>query len=148
MSEERFAIEMDLKPILSLKSKVKKIQKLKQGDTAGYSFHFIAKNDTQVAIVPIGYGDGYSCDFSNNAECLIQGKRFPVVGSICMDQIIVDIRTSHINIGDEVMLIGKQGDEEITVYELANRINTIPYQITTSLLSRIPRIYRLGNVQD
>jgi len=146
MPEKKFADAMDLKPILSLKSNVKKIQKLKRGDTAGYSFHFTAKNDTQVAIVPIGYGDGYSCDFSNNSECLIQGKRFPVVGSICMDQIIVDIGNSHINIGDEVMLIGKQGNEEITVYELANRIHTIPYQITTSLLSRIPRIYRKADV--
>lgn len=148
MSEERFAKEMDLKPILSLKSKVKKIQKLKQGDTAGYSFHFIAKKDTKIAVIPIGYGDGYSCEFSNNSDCLIQGKRFPLVGSICMDQVLADIGDANINIGDEVVLIGKQGDEEITVYELANRINTIPYQITTSLLSRIPRIYRQGNVQD
>ena len=148
MPDERYAKQMDLQPILSLKSSVKKIQKLKQGDTAGYSFHFIAKNDTKIAVIPIGYGDGYSCDFSNNSYCLIQGKRFPLVGSICMDQVLADIGNANINIGDEVVLIGKQGDEEITVYELAKRINTIPYQITTSLLSRIPRIYRQGNVQD
>ncbi len=146
MPEKKFAEEMNLKPILSLKSKVKKIQKLHKGDTAGYSFHFISNKDTQIAVIPIGYGDGYSCEFANNSECLINGMRFPLVGSICMDQILADIGNAQVNVGDEVVLIGSQGSEEITVYDLAKRIDTIPYQITTSLLSRIPRIYRNGNV--
>jgi len=148
MPEKELADKMGLKPIMNLKSNVKKIQKLKKGDTTGYSFHFIADKDTHIAVVPIGYGDGYSCNFANNAECLIQGRHFPLVGSICMDQILVDIGNSPISIGDEVVLIGKQGKDEITVYELANRIHTIPYQIITSFLSRIPRIYRKDDVQN
>ena len=146
MPEKELADKMDLKPIMTLKSNVKKVQKLKKGDTTGYSFHYIADKDTHIAVVPIGYGDGYSCAFSNNAECLIQGRRFPLVGSICMDQVLVDIGNSQVNIGDEVVLIGKQGKDEITVYELANKIHTIPYQIITSFLNRIPRIYRKDNV--
>lgn len=141
-----YAEKLNLKPTLTLKTHIKKIQKLVPNDTAGYSFKFIAKEATKIAVVPIGYGDGVTFDLTNNAQCLIRGKRYDIVGSICMDQIFVNINNDNINDGEQVVIIGKQGAEEITAYELAKRANTIPYDITTSILKRVPRIFVENNV--
>jgi alanine racemase len=141
-----FAKALGLKSTLTLKTHIKKINKLSANDTAGYSFRFIAKEPTKIAVVPIGYGDGVPFDLTNNAQCLIRGKRYNIVGSICMDQLFVDIKNDSINDGEQVVLIGRQGAEEITVYELAERAKTIPYEITTSILKRVPRIFVENNV--
>ncbi len=135
------AEKYNLKPTLTLTTKVSLVKKVIKGEYVGYSFKYKAENDIKVAIISIGYGDGYQIALTNKAECLIQGKRFKLIGSICMDQCMVDITNSNIQIGDDVVLIGKQFNEEITVYELAEKANTIPYEITTSLMPRIPRIY-------
>ncbi len=132
--------KIDLKPVLSLHSAVISIKKVEKGETVGYSQKYICEQDTQIAIIPIGYGDGYSVALSNKGQCLISGKRYNVAGSVCMDQIMVDIGMDKINAGDEVVLIGKDGDEEITVSEIAAKIGTIPYEVLTMLSARVPRL--------
>jgi len=146
MPREDYAKQLQLKPTLSLKTHIKKIQHLNTNDTVGYSFHYFAKEKTKIAVLPIGYGDGFSFHLANKAQCLIRGKRFNIVGSVCMDQIFVDIKNENIHEGEQVVLIGSQGADEITAYEIAERIKTIPYDITTSILKRVPRIFVENNV--
>ncbi|OGU61609.1 MAG: alanine racemase [Ignavibacteria bacterium GWF2_33_9] len=146
MPRSDYAEKLNLKPTLSLKTYIKKINHLKKNETAGYSFRFVSKEETNIAVIPLGYGDGFLFSLNNNAQCLIHGKRYDIVGSICMDQMFVDIKQDNINEGEQVVLIGKQGNEEITVYELAKRAKTIPYEITTSILKRLPRIFVENNV--
>lgn len=147
-SEEKTK-EVDLKSIFTLKSKIINVKTLKKGETAGYSFKYIAEKNHKIGLVPIGYGDGYRYNFGNKSEVLIFGKRYKVIGSVCMDQIIINLENDEIKIGDEVVLIGKQSnhnvktnmitEDEITVFELAKLAETIPYEILTSLAKRIPR---------
>lgn len=146
MPREDYASLLDLKPTLSLKTHIKKVHSIKKNDTVGYSFKYIAKNSTKVAVIPIGYGDGISCNLTNKAQCLIRGKRYNLIGSICMDQMFIDIKNDNIHQGEQVVLIGKQGADEISVYEIAKQANTIPYEITTSILKRVPRIFVENNV--
>ncbi len=131
---------MNLIPVLELKTKVLLVRSIQEGDSVGYGREFISKRDTRIATIPIGYGDGYFKTLSHKAECLIKGRRFPIVGTVCMDECMVDIGNFDIKIGDEVVLIGKQGKEFIDANELADKTGTIPYEITTSISTRVPRI--------
>jgi len=134
-----------LKPVLSLKSHVARLRILPGGSSVGYGRTFIAQGPTQVALIPIGYGDGYHRALSNRGITLISGKRVPVIGRVSMDQITVDATgVSGINEGDEAVLIGAQGGEHITAEEIAGLADTINYEVTTSLLPRVPRIYLRG----
>lgn len=142
MPDRRLGIKSGLKPVLQLKSKVLHINHLSKGDTAGYSFKFVADSETKVAIIPIGYGDGFSRLLSNKTSCIIKDKRYRIIGSICMDQLIVAIENDKVEVGDEVTLIGKDNGHEISVYDLADVLGTIPYEITTSLSKRIPILYK------
>ncbi len=141
MDYEYLAEKLNLKPILTLKSKVININHINSGDNVGYSLNFVSDRTRKIAVVPLGYGDGYHRTLSNKAECLIFGKRYKLVGTICMDQCLIDIGNDDINVGDEVVFIGSQFDEKITAYELADKIGTIPYEITTALKWRVPRLY-------
>jgi alanine racemase len=141
MDYPELADKLNLKPILRLKSKVININKIESGDNVGYSLQYIAGNDKLIAVIPLGYGDGYHRVLSNKAECLIRGKRYKLVGTICMDQCLVDIGNDNIEVGDEVIFIGEQGNDSITAFQLAEIMGTIPYEITTALKWRIPRIY-------
>lgn len=140
---EAFQIN-ELEPVLSWKSVVSYVKKLKKGDSISYGRTFIARKEMTVATVPVGYGDGYNRKLSNRGEVLIGGKRCKILGRVCMDQFVVDV--SHLSkkpkIGDEVVLIGKQGEERITVEEIAKLIDTINYEVTCTITSRVPRIYR------
>ena len=111
-----------------------------KGDCIGYSNKFVATKDMVIAVVPVGYADGLPRNLTNKFECLINGKRFLSVGSICMDEFMVDISNSNVKSGDEVVLMGKQGNEEISVYELANLSNSVPYERTTAISDRVQRI--------
>ena len=141
MGRKELAEKANLKPIMTLKSKVQLVKGIKKGDSVAYSLKYFAKEDTTVAIIPIGYGDGLPRGFSGRAECIIGGKRYPFIGTVCMDQFIAELGPeTDIVAGDEVMLIGKQGDEEITAYDYAAMDETIPYEITARLSRRVPRI--------
>jgi alanine racemase len=92
--------------------------------------------------IPIGYGDGYFRALSNKGEVLIRGKRYPIRGTVCMDQLMVEIGQGEAYNGDEVVLIGAQGGEEISADELAQRIGTISYEILCAINPRVPRMYK------
>jgi len=134
--------KLNLKPALSLHSQLVffKVVKAGQGVSYGHTWH--APRDTRVVTVPIGYGDGYSRALSNKAEVIIRGKRYPNVGTICMDQMMVDIGQDSAYNGDIITVIGRDGSEEITVNDLAAKAGTISYEIFTGLNLRLPRRYR------
>jgi len=134
-------LKIKLKPVLSLKTKVIYIKQVPAGFGISYGHDYVTKRKTRIATLPIGYGDGYPRNLSNQAQVLIRGRRFRVSGKICMDQILVDVGTFRVNVGDEVVLIGSQGKDKITAEELARLCGTIPYEIVCGLGSRIPRVY-------
>lgn len=132
-----------IRPVLSLKSSIIHTQQLAKGEKVGYSGTYECKDDITIATVPIGYGDGYPRTLSNRGVVLINGKRCKIAGNVCMDQLMVEIpKGLDVNIGDEVVLIGKQNDDQIYIEELAQLANTIPYEIFTTLTARIPRVYK------
>ncbi len=132
---------VSLKPVLSLKSQVVFFKVVKKGAGVSYGHTWHAPEDTRVITIPIGYGDGYLRQFSNKASVIVRGQRCPIVGLICMDQLMVNIGKGEAYNADEVVLIGRQGDSVVTVEELATLIETTPHQILVSLNERIPRVY-------
>ncbi|MBI5326302.1 MAG: alanine racemase [Ignavibacteriae bacterium] len=135
------AKKFDVKPILELKTKVVMMRKIRSGESVGYDRLFISPKPTTIATIPIGYGDGYFKTLTNKSQCLINGKRYSLVGTVCMDECMVDVGDDEVNVGDEVVLLGKQGNEEITAFELASKIGTIQYEILTAISARVPRLY-------
>ena len=114
-----------------------------------YGRRYITDNRTKIGVVPIGYSHGYPYALSQKGSVLIQGKRYPIAGSVCMDYIMVDLGDdSPIHIGDEVVLLGTSGEEEVTAYELAKKARTIPYEIISNLNLHIPRIYIHNTVEQ
>jgi len=123
-----------LRPIMKIKTRILSIRRLAAGVPVSYGKSFITKRESKIAVVPIGYADGYNRLFSNNADMLVRGTRAPVVGRICMDLTMLDVTSvEDITEGEEVVLLGQQGDDMITAKELSSRINTIPYEVITSL---------------
>ena len=135
-------MEINLKPVLELKTKVIFIKKVPAGSGISYGHDYVTDKATKIATLPIGYGDGFPRNLSNKAPVLIRGKRFKMCGKICMDQIMVDVGNTKVEVGDEVVLIGSQGKSKVTAEELAELSNTIPYEIVCGLGSRIPRILK------
>lgn len=128
--------KLKIKPVLSWKTRVVYIKDIPKGWSVGYGRTWTAKKKERIAVLSIGYGGGYFYSLSNKARVLIRGKFFPLVGSVCMDQTMVRINRD-IKIGDEVVLIGRQGDKQIKTEELAKLSKTIPYEIVCRL-SHLP----------
>lgn len=137
----RAGLKIKLKPVLSLKTRVIFVKNVPAGYGISYGHEYVTKKATRIAILPIGYGDGYPRNLSNRAPILIRARRFKISGRICMDQIMVDVGRNRVEVGDEVVLIGNQGAKGITAEELAGLAKTISYEIVCGLGSRIPRIY-------
>ena len=134
---------LPVKPVLTLKSQVVYFKVVKKGAGVSYGHKWHAQHDTRVVTIPIGYGDGYLRALSNKASVIIRQKRSPIVGVVCMDQLMVDIGPSGEGYNDdEVTLIGESGNERVSVEELAALIETTPHEILVSLNQRIPRVYR------
>ena len=132
-----------LKPALNWKAKIVYLKEVPPGTGISYGATYTTSKKAKIATLPLGYADGYTRLFSNKAEIIVNGKRAPVVGNICMDQFMVDVtHIPEVEIGDEVVLIGKQNQQEITADELADIIGTINYEITCQISDRIPRVYR------
>jgi alanine racemase len=132
-----------LKPALELKTKVVFIKETPAGRSISYGRTFITQKHTRIATLPIGYADGYGRKLSNKGEVLIRGRRARVVGKITMDQTMIDV--GHINgvkIGDEVVLIGKQGNEEIRAENLARTAESIAYEVVCGISNRVSRVYK------
>jgi len=133
-----------VRPALSWKSRVVYFKVIKPGHPVGYGSTWETDHLVRAITVPVGYGDGYFRSMSHNAEVLIHGNRYPVVGLISMDQIVVNIEWDSAYNNDEVILIGEMGDKSITIEDLAEWAGTIPYEILTNINTRVPRVY-VGN---
>lgn len=132
-----------LKPALALKTKVVFIKDTPPGRSISYGRTFVTQKHTRIATLPIGYADGYARNLSNRAEVLVKGCRAPVIGKVTMDQTMIDIgHIKGVKIGDEVVLIGKQGREEIRLEKLARLAGTIAYETVCSISNRVPRVYK------
>ncbi len=132
-----------LKPVMTLKTRIHFLKSVPSGFRISYGGTFVTRRESLIATLPIGYADGYSRTLSNRGEVLVRGKRAPVVGKVCMDFIMVDVTDiPKASLGDEVVLIGNQGKEIITAEEIADRMNTISYEVFCSVGKRIPRIYK------
>ena len=134
---------VDLKPVMALKTRISHLKEIQPNEGVSYGLRFVADRPTRVATLPLGYGDGYKRSMSGKAEVLIRGKRVPQIGAICMDQCMVDVTDiPDVQMGDEVMLMGRQGSEELTADDLARWAGgTISYEILLSISSRVPRVY-------
>lgn len=131
-----------LKPGLSFHSRVSFLKKVAAGTSIGYGRTWVAPQDTWIATISAGYADGFNRLFSNRGRVLINGRSCPVVGRVCMDQSMVDLGAqTNVRVGDEVVLIGKSGAEEITCDEWAQMLGTIPYEITCQINPRVERVY-------
>ena len=132
--------ERGLRPALSLHSYVADVKAFAAGDSAGYGQTWRAERETCVGVLPLGYGDGVRRGLSNNAEVLIDGRRFPLVGTVSMDNVTVDLGPgTEIEPGAAAVLIGSQGPETILAEDLAQRLGTINYEITCGISARVPR---------
>jgi alanine racemase len=130
----------DLEPALSLRSWVGAVRRFEAGDSAGYGRRWTAPEPTWVATVPIGYGDGWRRGLTNNCDVLIRGRRHPLVGTVSMDNVTVALGPdTDVAVGDEVVLIGAQGEERILAEEVARRLDTINYEVTCALTPRVRR---------
>ncbi len=137
------AAELGLRPALTLRAEVSMVKRVPAGEGISYGHRHRTSTDTTVATVPIGYADGVPRRLGLcGGEVLIGGRRRPILGVVTMDQLMVDCGDDHVEPGDEVVLIGRQGDEEVSAEEWAERLDTIAYEIVCGIGPRVPRVYR------
>ena len=133
--------ERGLRPVLALHSYVADVKRLDRGDSAGYGQTWRAGGETCVGVLPLGYGDGVRRGLSNNADVLVGGRRYPLVGTVSMDNLTVDLGPeTDVEPGAEAVLIGSQGGEAILAEDLASRLDTINYEVTCGISARVPRV--------
>lgn len=140
-SEEVDKKAVELKPALELKSHVVFVKTVPEGTGISYGSTYITDRETKVATIPVGYGDGYPRNLSNKGYVLINGKKCPILGRVCMDQFMVDVTGMDVKEGTVATLVGNDGDEVITVEELAELAGTFNYEFVCDLGKRIPRVY-------
>ena len=132
---------LDLRPVMSLRSRVVAVKGLHAGETAGYGAGFTASRATRVAIVPAGYADGLDIRLAGKGHVLVGGRPAPIVGSVCMDSITVDVTDLDVTPGDEVAVIGEQGDASVDASDVARWIGTKPHEVLCRTGTRIERVY-------
>ena len=130
-----------VQPALSWKSTVVYFKVVKPGHPVSYGSTWESDHNVRVVTIPVGYGDGYFRSMSNKAEVILGGKRYPLVGRVCMDQFMVNIEWDSAYNGDEAVLVGEMDGERITVEDLAAWAGTIPYEVLTNINTRVPRVY-------
>jgi len=137
---------VDLTPALTWKTRVGQVKRVEAGTPVSYGCTYRTTGEEQIATLPVGYADGLFRLLSNKGQVLIQGRRAQIIGRICMDQTLIRVPDEiQAKVGDEVVLIGRQGDEAITASEMAGWIGTINYEVLCAVSGRVPRIYRDGN---
>ncbi len=140
---------VSVRPALKLISRILHLEEMEKGTPIGYGMSYITHRRTRVATIPIGYGDGYRRCLSNKGEVLVRGRRSPIIGRICMDALMVDVsEIDDVKVGDEVILIGNQGNEFIGADEIAEICGTIPWEITCSFTPRLPIVYKYADVHN
>jgi alanine racemase len=130
-----------LEPVLSLKTRVTFVKRVGKRTGISYGQKYHTERETTIATIPIGYADGWSRMLTNKVEAIINGKKFPVIGTICMDQCMIDLGDEPVAMGQEVVLIGKVGRAEISADKIADVLGTINYEVTCMLSNRLPRVY-------
>lgn len=135
--------KLDLKPAMMFKANVILVKKVEKDVFISYGRSFCTKKESKIATLPIGYADGYSRLLNNKGEVLICGEKVPIVGKICMDQCMVDVTSlgKDVHVGDEVVIFGKQGKNQITIEDVADKLGTINYEVVCIVGKRIPRVY-------
>ncbi|MFO7318508.1 MAG: alanine racemase [Limnochordia bacterium] len=133
--------ELRLVPALTWKTRVASVKRVPAGMTVSYGRTYRTASETTLATIPVGYADGFRRGLSGRVSVLIGGRRYPVVGAICMDQAVVDVGDAPVAEGDEVVLIGEQDEERIEADEWAERLGTINYEIVCGISARVPRLY-------
>ena len=133
---------IDIKPLMTLKTTIALVKDVKAGAQLSYGRTYTAENDRVIATVPIGYADGYNRSLSSRARMLVNGHFAPVVGRVCMDQLMLDVTgIPDVKMGDEVVVFGQQGDQVLPIEELADLLGTINYELTCVVTKRVPRVY-------
>ncbi|MFZ4620929.1 MAG: alanine racemase [Bacteroidota bacterium] len=133
-----------IRPAMSLKGRVGFVKSIEKGTSISYARRYIASRKTTIASITVGYADGYFRTLTNKASVLINGKKYPVAGTVCMDQIMVDVGNDTVKIGDEAVLLGKSGPRTIDAWQIAGAVGTIPYEVTCAVSQRVPRKYING----
>jgi alanine racemase len=140
-SDEVDRQKASFEPALALKTRVTFVKRVAKGTGISYGQRYHTGRESNIATIPIGYADGWSRMLTNKAEAVVHGKKFPIVGTICMDQCMIDLRDEPVEIGEEVILIGKSGTATITADEIAESLGTINYEVTCMLNNRLPRMW-------
>jgi alanine racemase len=135
------SLRLDLRPVLSLRSRVVAVKKIRPGETVGYGGRFIADSPRYIATVPAGYADGLDTRLGGRGRVLVGGQFAPIVGAVSMDMLAIDATGIHVEPGEEVVFLGAQGDRRIDVAEMSADVGTIPYEVLCRLGSRIERVY-------
>ena len=136
-----FASKLPLRPVLSLRSRVVAVKNVRAGEGVGYGARFVAEAPRRIATVPAGYADGLDTRLAHRGQVLVGGRRVPIVGAVSMDMLAIDASSGPVYPGDEVVILGEQGSECLTVSEMAAAIGSIPYEVLCRLGSRIERVY-------
>jgi alanine racemase len=131
----------ELRPAMTLKARVAMAKRVPAGEGVSYGLRYRLERERTIATIPLGYADGWPRHTTGRTSLLIRGRRYPVVGTICMDSFMADLGDDHCEIGDEVVLIGSQGNERITATEVAEQLGTIAYEVVTGITSRIERVF-------
>jgi alanine racemase len=131
-----------LEPVMRWRTEIARLKELPPGYAIGYGTTFRTSRPSRIATLPVGYADGYSRLLSNNSEVLVRGRRVPVVGRVSMDLVTIDVTSVEAKLGDAVVLLGSQGQEQITAEELAARTHTISHEVFCRVSRRVPRFYR------
>ncbi|HEX6903775.1 MAG TPA: alanine racemase [Thermoanaerobaculia bacterium] len=139
----------DLRPVMSVRARIVHIKEVPAGTALSYSGRTVTRRRSRIAVVPVGYADGYAWRLTGKAEALVRGRRVPLAGSVTMDMTLLDVTDTGAELGEEVVLLGRQGEEEVTATELAAHAGTISWEILCHLGLRLPRRYvRDGRVEE
>jgi alanine racemase len=140
--DPNFKLRYDIKEVMTFESRIALIKKIGAGEPVSYGRRFHTKEQTNIAVIPVGYADGFNRRFTNTGAVLIKGKKYPIIGSVCMDQIVVNLgNDSSLQVGDLVTLLGKQGSESISNVDMCRQLGTIPYEITCWISRRVQRVH-------
>jgi alanine racemase len=141
-SDEVNKKRVTLKPVMALKSRIIHLKQVPAGFNVSYGITYQTEQPTAIATVPVGYADGFNRLLSSRGDMLVHGQRVPIIGRVCMDLSMLDVGDlSNVDLEDEVVVFGQQGDESITADEIASRLNTINYEVVSTVMERVPRIY-------
>ena len=139
--------EDGLRPVMSVRARIVQVREIEPGETVGYGGGWTASRLSRIGVAPVGYADGYSWRLANKASALVGGRRVPVVGAVSMDMVTIDLTGTEAGVGTEVTLLGRDGDETITAWELARLRGTVPYEVLCHFGLRLPKRFR-GRVVD